>query len=378
MEFMKITIGKPILDYSQEELNLYRKKLGLIGALSNLFSNSTSPFIQYRTTENIYCSVFKAKNISRTDCPADAIRGKTGIGIKTFLENSHYQKIAEFNKEAPLYRNLEEKEKVMKIASLRNERIAVTMRTYALDKMIYHCIIRAEQGRIYVFEELMHAIDIDSIKIISSDENSIVFSDKFENYRFYYPKSTLFKAFDPNNVFLKMNIDIIKDPLELIEEALGKMDIDVFKNMETIEETPTIILPLHSHNSVRGNFVAEKSGLNQWNARGRPRNPDEVYIPYPKSLHNKYPAFFPPRDQPFTMLLPDGKTIKMKICQEGDKALMSNPNKDLGKWLLRDVLALKPNELLTYDKLLECGIDSVIIKKMKEGVYSMDFYRSDS
>ena len=26
-----------------------------------------------------------------------------------------------------------------------------------------------------------------------------------------------------------------------------------------------------------------------------------------------------------------------KVCQENDKALMSNPNRDLGKWILRTV-----------------------------------------
>lgn len=104
--------GKALLDYSDDELELYRKELATAGALSNLFSNNSAPFIQYRMAENIYCHAFKARNISRDDSTADALHGKTGVAIKTFLKSAHNQKIAEFNKEAPLYRNLNVEEKI--------------------------------------------------------------------------------------------------------------------------------------------------------------------------------------------------------------------------------------------------------------------------
>ena len=51
---------------------------------------------------------------------------------------------------------------------------------------------------------------------------------------------------------------------------------------------------------------------------------------------------------------------------------MSDPNKDLGKWILRDVLQLQPGEVLTYKKLLEIGIDSVVFTKRFD-IYSIDF-----
>ena len=44
------------------------------------------------------------------------------------------------------------------------------------------------------------------------------------------------------------------------------------------KEENFIILPLYS---VRDNNVPTKSGLNQWNAAGRKRHPNEVYIPIP-------------------------------------------------------------------------------------------------
>lgn len=50
-----------------------------------------------------------------------------------------------------------------------------------------------------------------------------------------------------------------------------------------------------------------------------------------------------------------------------------NPNKDLGKWLLRDVLGLQVEELLTYSKLRILGIDSVRIDKIDNDNFKINF-----
>ena len=52
---------------------------------------------------------------------------------------------------------------------------------------------------------------------------------------------------------------------------------------------------------------------------------------------------------------------------------MSNPNKDLGKWLLRQVLKLKEEELLTYEILEKKGIDSIEISKNIDNSYNINF-----
>ena len=52
---------------------------------------------------------------------------------------------------------------------------------------------------------------------------------------------------------------------------------------------------------------------------------------------------------------------------------MSNPNKDLGHWILRDVLQLKEGQLATKELLSELGIDSVIVTKDDSNNYSIDF-----
>ena len=52
---------------------------------------------------------------------------------------------------------------------------------------------------------------------------------------------------------------------------------------------------------------------------------------------------------------------------------MSNPNKALGKWLLRDVLGLKEGELLTYKRLQLIGIDSIRLDKIDDNNYKTNF-----
>lgn len=70
--------------------------------------------------------------------------------------------------------------------------------------------------------------------------------------------------------------------------------------------------------------------------------------------------------------------MSAKVCQENSKALMSNPNSALGQWLLRDILNLKDWELLTYGKLEEIGLDSVVIYKTDQGKYDIDFTKIGS
>ena len=144
--------------------------------------------------------------------------------------------------------------------------------------------------------------------------------------------------------------------------------------MKKVDKYETIYLPLYG----RDHTVFEKSGLNQWNAKGRLRDKNEVYIPIPAIIHRKYPSFFPARDVSFNLKLPDGKIMQSKICQDGGKALMSYSNKELGEWILRKVLKLNEGELLTYEKLQILGIDSVRIDKIGELDFEINFASSGS
>lgn len=60
------------------------------------------------------------------------------------------------------------------------------------------------------------------------------------------------------------------------------------------------------------------------------------------------------------------------------KGLMSNPNTDLGKWLLRDILKAKERELISYKMLEDIGIDSVEVRKIDKLNYEIDFKKLNS
>ena len=62
-----------------------------------------------------------------------------------------------------------------------------------------------------------------------------------------------------------------------------------------------------------------------------------------------------------------------KLCQENSKALMSNPNKALGKWILRDLYKLKEGELVTDEIFKLYGIDSIRIDKISDLSYEINF-----
>ncbi len=82
--------------YLDEDFIKYIQYLKIFGSLSNLFSESKIPYIQYRIVENLYCKTFKAFNYSRSDLSVDAKFNSTGIGLNTFIRKgaSQFEKIA--------------------------------------------------------------------------------------------------------------------------------------------------------------------------------------------------------------------------------------------------------------------------------------------
>ncbi len=349
----------------KEEYQIFLKT---VGALSNLFSSSKSPFLYYRIAEKIFCRSFKADDLSRSDISVDAKKNGLGIGLKTFLAKNHksFQKIAEFTMLD--YEGLSVDDVILKIANLRNKRLVFTDNACDLHSSIYHCVVR-EEKKFLIYEEDMHQINLDKIRNIKRNRNVIKFNDNLNEYSFSLSKSTLSKRFNTTPVTHEFDVDVFKDPLLKLKEIFEEMSA---YDLDKTEYTQTINLPLYSNRGF------SKSGLNQWNAGGRKRDINEVYIPIPKKIHKYYPNFFPSRDTHFSLILPSGKILKSKVCQDGEKALMSQSNKELGKWILRDVLNLKEKEVLTYGKLEEIGIDSVRIDKLDNQNYEINFLKIGS
>ena len=353
----------------------YQEFLKIAGCLSNLFSDSNVPYLYYRVAEKVFCRAFGAEDLSRSDVSADAKKDNIGIGLKTFLQgnNKTFQKVAEFNSDRPLYANLKTDELIYKVSELRNKRIEFTTNAYELNNSIYHCVIR-DSGKFKIFEESMDTINLDKIRNIKANKNSIVFEDDKNEYSFLLTKSTLTKRFITTPVLYEFDVEILKDPLFELKTLLERKEL--FLDSDDIIKQ-TVYLPLYSTKKGE-NIVFEKSGLNQWNAGGRARNQNEVYIPIPKKIHKYFAGFFPDRDTPFNLKLPNGKIMQSKICQDGGKALMSYSNRELGQWILRDVLKLDEGALLTYDKLQEVGIDSVRIDKINNSDFEISFTKIGS
>ena len=380
----------------QFDFDQYEKLLKAIAAMSSLYSDNQRPFVHSRFVEKLYVYTSKAKDLSRSVMSFDAILdGNIGVGIKTFTVNNFNveksEKIAEMTRHATsgLFKNLSLEELAKKSAQLRNLRMVSDINEYGIDikKSIYHCLVRAP-GKAMVHEEPYSFIDISSIKPLDDRGIEITnfpnqttgnshFTDGKNKYTYNVAKNVLFKKFDLNsfNNSTPIDIAIYKD---IFSKALSWFSQDI--NELTSEENKQedfIVLPLYGKNNEK--IVFPKSGLNQWNAGGRLRKFGEAYIPVPMEAHRKKPNFFPPRDIKFDLLLPNKTKVVAKICQDNNKALMSDPNYDLCEWLFKLIdgslkiskQRLSQEKPYIYDDLRAIGKDSVKIIKKSNSSYEL-------
>lgn len=386
MKKVGILTEKFFFKQDEESRKLYTDLLKMMGLLSNLFAESKNPFLYYRAMENIFCKAFHADNLSRSDVSADAGKNGIGIGLKTFLQNNGntFQKIAEFNKESYLLRDLTGTDLVRMVSEMRNQRIESTMRICNLYDMMYHLVTRSNKY-MAIYEEHMDLININNIKITQTNNTTIHFTDSLHDYSFSLSKSTLLKRFDTTDKrkIFGFDVEVLADPYDFLlnikNGKISKTELNATLN-DSDDFIDYIVLPLYSP---RTKQVEEKSGLNQWNAGGRPRSENEVYISIPSWIHQKKKNFFTynsdeNKTNPFDVKLPNGKIISMRVAQQKGKALMSNPNSTLGEWILRDILELKPKVLVTKEILDMIGIDSVKLSKTGDGRYYLDFLKSGS
>ena len=353
----------------------YINSLKIIGSLSNLFSESVSPFIHYRFMERTFSDSFDCIDLSRHDITIDVKKDRIGIGLKTFLHNSNgsFQKIAEFNKVSHLFRGITDNYELIKsVALFRNKRIDFVIKTQGIKQTIYHLITR-DIEKLFLFEQEMHRINLETLFLEKINPNSIIFNDTINQYSFSKSKNTLMMKFLPKKTFFleEINVKIYDNPSSILEKLLN--------NTITNIEDEFIILPLYSD---RSNEVPTRAGLNMWNASGRVRDINEIYIQIPIWIHRKFPNFFNYSNEnyntnSFNIILPNEEMISAKVTQSNGKALQSNPNKRLGEWLLRDVLNLKPGELITKKLLDEIGIDSIKLSKINNH-FKLDFLETGS
>ena len=336
----------------------YFEMLGLMASLSKLFSENDVPYLDYRLTENLFCKYYNAINDARSCTAYDARFSRLGIGIKTFIlnNNASIEKIAEFNKLRPYLADLKGEELAHKLAEFRNERMRFADDTFNVTESQYHIVGRIS-GLLRIFNVPYEQINIEKIRNVKDKGKTLSFEDDKNCYTFNRSKTVLMKRFEVPEVYRDVSVNILSDPLTLLENLLTDKPKEIYRPI--IKGYDYVILPLYS--TQKKGEVSEKSGLNQWNAGGRARNANEVYIPIPLKIHHLYPDFFPKKDEPFVLELPDGKKLSAKICQQGGKALMSNPNSDLGEWLLRKILKKKEGSIVTKYDLDTFGFDSIMV-----------------
>ncbi len=366
--------------YTDQQLTQYKEQLKTIASFSRLFSESATPLIHYRSTEFIYCACFGARNVARDDATIDAVynsddaEGIIGVGIKTFEEknNGSNQKIAEFDKAITSWGNLRGRRLVREIATYRNDRIETAKATYGLGGIIYHCILRNRDGVIKVYEEDMFPINFENVRIIKDTKAKCVFEDEHAEYTFYRSKSTLTKRFDfrGEQPLLSFEIRMIENPMNALNKLIERLNNEDYH----IESRQEIVLPLYSFKG-KERYVYPKSGLNLWNAGGRERNLNEIEIRVPRNMRVTVREFLGEIDEPWQLHLPNGQdtVLNMKVCQENGKAIMSNPNEALGRWILRYALQIEAGHVMTYEDLLQKGVNALVLRKRDDGSFECDF-----
>ena len=399
--------------------SLYQELLQSVAAMTLLFSDGPQAYFDYRFVEKLFILATKGRDISRSDKVFDAIVGNPqniGVGVKTFMipgnAQASLEKIQEFTRfsGSGAFDNLGKAEIAFKASEYRNNTVLADSQEYGINisNSIYHCLVRSA-GAGVIHEEPYPLINLDKIHPIDiqgrvlddfpDGNKGIRFSDGTNIYSYSKSKSVLMKKFDLTlhrtlpSIPLTIDKDIWKKITrgsweESLSDALTFSDVQT-KNVEdsakVIPGVDFVILPLYSSKG-QSKSVEAASGINQWNASGRPRKYGEAYIPIPAQVHRVAPNFFPERDKPFDLTLPNSDTpINAKVCQQDSKALMSNPNDRLCRWIYKvldpkfsdDDFDRPPHRNpFTYSDLQRVGRDSVIIikdKSMSQPRYEIRF-----
>jgi hypothetical protein len=376
----------------------YAKLLRPVASLSRLFSDNDTPYLNSKFVERLYIMASGAEDKALDNSSFDAIAKSTiGVGVKTFVSaiksTFKFEKIAEFTSDANVgaFDNLDEEQLIRKAIVLRNIRLGSDAKAYGIQvsNAIYHCLIRVT-GAAMIHEEPMSLITESSLHPVDANGNPVkktstglILSDGQHSYRYSKSKNVLYKRFPVNydecvvagtTIQLPINENIFKELSEtaetnenLREAPTSPPSTGIYSRIEV--KTPTkslylpssilrdlippkkievktrenyVILPLYSTRaSSKVPEVQERSGINQWNARGRRRSFGEAYIPIPIWIHHTFPRFFPPRDQIFRLRLQDGKIVDAKVCQANGKALMTTRNDLICRWLYE---AMEPDQ----------------------------------
>jgi len=377
---------------SEFDLALYSRGIRYVASLSRLFSTSETPLVDSRFAEKLFCASTGADDLSRSDMSFDAVYDlDAGVGVKTFIatgpNSSKFEKVAEFTKLAPSLGGLSAIQLAIEVSRLRNLRVMSDASQLGIDlgRSFYHCLVRIP-GKMFVHEEPYELIELSKVQLINANPSTITFTDGKAQYRFSLSKTVLFKRFElvtgANSKVIDTPVNdlIWKDVLggnagKLAEPIASPVELDLVST-----RTSFVVLPLYTSSKAKGSYIAPRSGINQWNARGRKRKFGEAYIPVPMVVHKVAPNFFPSRDSKFRLKLPNGQIVSAKLCQANSKALMSDPNELICKWLFSAIdgtfaaaaSRFDAGDHYVYSDLESIDRDSVLIRKVENEVWDFE------
>ena len=176
----------------------YFDMLRLMAQLSKLFSENEVPYLDYRLAENLFCKYFEAENDARSCTAYDARLMHVGIGIKTFVLKG-------------------KQDLAMQIAKYRNERMEFANNQYDVNETQYHIVGRVE-GTLRLFNTPYEFVNLEKLHIDKDDETSCSFHDELNEYTFNKSKSVLLKRFVVPSDHKDIPVEILEDPLSLLEE----------------------------------------------------------------------------------------------------------------------------------------------------------------
>lgn len=398
--------------YSEEERKDYEDYLRMYGALSAMFNQKSSetgaPYLDSKFQETIYAKTFNSEDVDIGNTPHD-IRSefgaeKIGIGLKTWLNSKpSYQKVmqlksyrSEIDPFLPTAKKDGDPEALANILSkIKNDRLITDYKRLGLteDSNIYHYVTR-DKGVLRLTETSYPLVDISTLKPGKMTKSSFTFSDKYKQYRFSYSDHTIWMHFsedDPETYLLDtIDVEILKDPFAFLKSAFEKQR-GVY--IPKTDDEKYLYLPLYSY---RDKKVGKRSGLNAWNGNPKSkgsttiRPEGEAYIPIPKALWAKRPFWVDPNvdmrnykeykrktgrsSYPIRLHMPDGTVFNALFAQAGFKALQTDPQSILGKWIL-NVLGIKAPRRKSYDQESDNVVTMQLLQKV--GFDSVKLWHKD-
>lgn len=385
--------------YDSEERKNYENYLKMYGTLSAMFNQKSSktgaPYLDSKFQETVYSRCFNSKNVDIGNTPHDILSTfgdeKVGIGLKTWLSTkASYQKVMQLKR----YRNEIEQiqddpeQLAVKLSEIKNSRMILDYKRLGLrkDTNIYHYVTR-DAGKMVISETSYPLIDINRLKTGKLTSSSFKFSDNNKHYKYTFSDSQIWMCFDPADPYTheldSFDVNIMSDPFNFLLTAFNKIDQFSIK----AEKKDYLYLPLYSY---KLKTVPKSSGLNTWNGLPKSKGSSclrpegEAYIPIPKQLWEKHPYWVDHNvdmskydlykkktgksSYKINLHMPDGQIFSALFGQSNFKALETDPQSILGKWIL-NVLGINHPQRDRYDQpskhpvtmelLQQLGIDSV-------------------